>query len=99
MLTIAISERGCRVGASGAEPRPYLVHDLSRGRHHPNSDQRSPIDDDFAVDENSILAVVPPDRFYFDRELTAEARRHTDGMYSRNSKRAVTNRHPGHGDP
>ena len=71
-----------RVGALGAEPGPYLVHDLSRRGHHPNSDQRSPIDDDFAVYENSILAVVPPDRFYFDRELTAETRRHTDGMYS-----------------
>jgi hypothetical protein len=69
-----------------------------RRGHDPDRDPGSPIDDRVAVDENFILTVVPANRIYFDRELTAEPRRHTDSMYPRNSERAVANRYPGHGD-
>jgi len=52
---------------------------------------RSSIDNGFTVHQNLVLAIVPRDRVHLYPELTAEARRHTDGMDSRDSERAITN--------
>ena len=84
-------------GPSGRELRPHLVDDLPRRRHHPDDDQGSPIDDRFAVHENLVLTVVSPDGFHLNPELTAQARRHTDGVYARDSECAIANRYPSHG--
>jgi hypothetical protein len=74
---------------SSGEPRAHRVDDLLRGRHHPDDDEGSPIDNRFAIDENDVLSVMSSDRFHFDPELTAETRRHTDGMQARDSECAI----------
>jgi hypothetical protein len=84
--------------ASSGELRPHLVDDRPRRRHYPDDDQRSPVDDGFAVYEHFVLTVASSDRFHLDPELTAKARRHPDGMYARDSERAIANRYPSHGD-
>jgi hypothetical protein len=50
-----------------------------------------------AIHENLVLAIASRDRIHLDPELTAEARRHPDGVYSRDSERAITNRYSCHG--
>ena len=81
---------------SAGELRPHLVDDLSRRRHHPDNDEFSAIDDGLAIHEDFVFTVAAPDRFHIDPELPAEARRHTGGMQSRHSERAIANRYPGH---
>ena len=44
----------------------------------------------------TVSPSTPPKRIYFDRELTAEPRRHTDGMRPRDSEPAVASRYPRH---
>ena len=88
------SQRG--VSARG-EPRPDGLDGPSRRGHNSQDDERSPIHDRLAVDENLVLAVVSADRVHLDSELTTEPRRHTDGMDARHSKRTITNRDPRHG--
>ena len=85
------------LGSSGREPQPHFFNDLPRRRHQPDDDLRSPVDNRLAVHENLVLAIASRDRIHLDPQLTAEARRHTDGMYSRDSERAITNRYSGHG--
>lgn len=85
------------LGSSGRELQPHFFHDLPRRRHQPDDDLRSPVDNRLAVHENLVLAIASRDRIHLDPQLTAEARRHTDGMYSRDSERAITNRYSGHG--
>lgn len=77
---------------------PHRIDDLSRRRHHPDDHQGASIDNGLAIHENSILAVVSPYCIDLDLELTAKARRHTDGMQARDSERAVANGYPSHGD-
>jgi hypothetical protein len=85
--------------SSGGEPCPHLVDDAPRRRHQPEDDRRPPIDDGFAIHEDLVLTVIPPDRFHLDPQLTPDARRHTDGMEPRDSVRAITNGYSGHGNP
>ena len=62
------------------QAKTYFVDNFSRRRHDSENDERTTVHNRVPIKKHLVLAVVSPDHFYFDAELTAEARRHTDGM-------------------
>jgi hypothetical protein len=86
-------------GRLQTELRPHRGDRLSRRRHHPESNERTTVDHDHVVDENLVFTVSAVGGVDVDTELTAEPRRHTDGMHSRESIPAVADHHSCHTHP
>lgn len=81
----------------GGKPCSYLLDDRACRRHHSEDNQAAAIDDDLAIDENFILSVASRNRLHLDPKLATKPRRRTDGVYSRDSERAIAHRDPDHG--
>ena len=80
----------------GGETRAHGLDNRTRRWHHPEDDERPSVDHDVAIDEHLVLAVASLDCLDLDSELSPQTRRHTDGMQTGDSERAVPNRYAGH---
>jgi len=70
--------------------------DLLPCRQHTEKCRRAAVDDCLTVNENLEFSVAAPNHFYLGRKFTTQTRRHTDGVESRYSIRAIANCDPCH---
>jgi hypothetical protein len=82
---------------SASQSLPHLADNLPCRRHYPEDHEAATIDNYLVVHEDFVFAVMPVDRVDLDPELAAEPCRHTDGMQTGDSERAITNCYAGHG--
>jgi hypothetical protein len=71
------------------DQRPYGLHDFLSGWHNAERHECAAVDHHLVVDEDLELAVPAFDEIDFGLQLTAKARRHTDGVDAGDSIRAV----------
>jgi len=79
-----------------SKTRANCVDNLLARGHYAQRGERSAIDNDFAIDENLVLAVASVNHLGLDAEITPKLRRRTDGVKSGDSVSAVTNYDTGH---
>ena len=77
----------------------HAIDDRSPRGQYAESRERPAIDDGCSIDDYLEFAVVSMNHVHLDLQRTPNERRHTDGMESRDSKRTVTDCHPGHWPP
>jgi hypothetical protein len=76
-------------GHSRCETSAHQFQRLSCGWHYTDHDERSAIDDDIAIDQDLVLAIMPANHLHLDSEIPPNACRHTGGVQSRDSERTV----------
>ena len=72
------------------------LDNLSSGRYDAEYCESSPVDDGLAIHEDLVLTVSAMNHFDINPQVTSQLRRHTDGVQTRESVRAITNDNPGH---
>jgi hypothetical protein len=77
------------MGANGLD-------NLSSGWHDAECCESSTVDDSLAIHEHFVLSIAPVDHVDLDPQVTSQLRRHTGGVQTRKSVRAITNDDPGH---
>jgi len=77
---------------------PHGLDDLSAGREDAHHPQRATVDEGLAVELDLELSVAPVDRLHLDAELATDPGRHTDGVQTRDSERAIADGDSCHGD-
>ncbi len=78
------------------EPVTHCGNALATGRQDTENSEGAPVHDNFAIDENLVLAVASMLRIHFDLQLSPELRRHPDGVKARDSEGAISNNDSGH---
>jgi hypothetical protein len=76
--------------------RAHAIDDRSLGRQYAERCEFPAVDDRCAIDEDLEFTKMPWNHVHIDLQGATDERRHTDGMESGDSKRAVTDRHAGH---
>lgn len=83
-------------GALGRETSPNSFDDFPSGWHDAEYCQSPAIDDGLTIDEHLVLAISAVYHVDLDAEVASQLRRHTDGVQTRHSVRAITNGNSGH---
>ena len=74
------------------------LDNLSSGWHDAECCETSTINDGLTIHEHFVFAIGAVLHLDFDPQVTSQLRRHTGGVQTRQSIRAVTNRNSGHWD-
>jgi hypothetical protein len=77
---------------------PHGLDDLAAGREDAHHPQRAAVDEGLAVELDLELSVAPVDRLHVDAEFATDPGRHTDGVQTRDSERAVADGDSSHGN-
>jgi hypothetical protein len=72
------------------------LDNLSSGWHDAECGESSTVDDGLTIHEHFVLAIATVDHVDINPQVTSQLRRHTDGMQTRQSVRAITNDNPDH---
>jgi hypothetical protein len=78
------------------QSRLYSSDNLAARRQHANGCQGATVHHNLVVHQNLELTVPSMDLLNVDPKLATESRRHTDGVYARDSIRAELNDYVGH---
>ena len=89
--------------ASGAHECPLRremcansLDNLSSGRYDAEYCESSTVDDGLAIHEDLVLTISAVNHVDINPQVTSQLRRHTDGVQTGQSVRAITNDNPGH---
>jgi hypothetical protein len=72
------------------------LDNLSSGWHDAEYCESSTVDDGLTIHEDLVLTISAVNHVDIDPQVTPQLRRHTDGVQTRQSVRAITNDNPGH---
>jgi len=72
------------------------LDNLSSGWHDAERCERSTVDDGLTIDEHFVFAIRAVLHLDLDPQVTSQLGRHTGGVETRQSVRAITNDDPGH---
>jgi hypothetical protein len=74
------------------------LDNLSLGRHDAECCESSTVDDGLTIHEHFVLAIAAVDHVDIDPQVTSQLRRHTGGVQTGQSVRAISNDDPSHFD-
>jgi hypothetical protein len=94
--TVALDERTSEVRHLRREMGANGLDNLSSGRHDAERRERSTVDDSLIIHEHFVLAIGAVLHLDIDPQVTSQLRRHTGGVKTGQSVRAITNDNPGH---
>ena len=72
------------------------LDNLSPGRHDAECRERSSVDDGLTIHEDFVFGIGTMLHLDLYAQVTSQLRRHTDGVQTGQSIRAITNDDPGH---
>jgi hypothetical protein len=72
------------------------LDNLSPGWHDAECCESSTVDDGLTIHEHFVLRITAVDHVDINPQVTSQLRRHTDGVQTRQSVRAISNDNPGH---